>query len=165
MNLLNLASGIVDTLWKNSLDEILRDGISKDYSLRPTSIADFLNDLVFRDMINFYPGKRGAPCHETAVFLSLSKAPPRAKWMKKTELVPLTKILPNLIQHAQGKCFHESKNILLIVDENLSMKTINEWKSNLQHIQIEDRKQILIVYVDPNGNTYDINNTCGLRPF
>ena len=65
----------------------------------------------------------------------------------------------------QGKCYEKTKRMALIVDDNLSMKTVHEWKSNLRHIQSIDKKEVMIVYVDSDGKIHDFNIQCGLSLF
>lgn len=165
MNLNRLVNDIVDSLWNNSLKEIIKDGITIDYSKKSSSISNFLDEILFGDQINFYPGTKRGKCCETAVFLSVTKAPPRAKWMKKSEMISLEKMFPKVVQHMQGKCYEKTKRMALIVDDNLSMKTVDEWKSNLRHIQSIDQKEVMIVYVDSEGKTHHFNIHCGLSPF
>ena len=52
----------------------------------------------------------------------------------------------------------------LIVDDNLSMKTVDEWKSNLRHIKCRP-KEVMIIYVDSEGKIHHLNIQCGLSPF
>ena len=165
MNLNRLVNDIVDSLWNNSLKEIIKDGITKDCSIKPSSVSNFLDEILFGEQINFYPGTKGGKCCETAVFLSVTKTPPRAKWMKKSEMIPLEKMFPKVVQHMQGKCYEKTKRMALIVDDNLSMKTVDEWKSNLRHIQSIDQKEVMIVYVDSEGKIHHFNIQCGLSPF
>ena len=75
MNLNRLVNDIVDSLWNNSLKEIIKDGITIDYSKKSSSISNFLDEILFGDQINFYPGTKRGKCCETAVFLSVTKAP------------------------------------------------------------------------------------------
>ena len=165
MNLNRLVNDIVDSLWNNSLKEIIKDGITKDYSIKPSSVSNFLDEILFGEQINFYPGTKVGKCCETAVFLSVTKTPPRAKWMKKSEMIPLEKMFPKVVQHMQGKCYKKTKRMALIVDDNLSMRTVDEWKSNLRHIQSIDQKEVMIVYVDSEGKIHHFNIQCGLSPF
>ena len=65
----------------------------------------------------------------------------------------------------QGKCYEKTKRMALIVNDNLSMKTVDEWKSNLRHIQSIDHKEVMIVYVDSEGKIHHFNIQCGLSPF
>ena len=47
MNLNRLVNDIVDSLWNNSLKEIIKDGITKDYSIKPSSVSNFLDEILF----------------------------------------------------------------------------------------------------------------------
>ena len=64
MNLNRLVNDIVDSLWNNSLKEIIKDGITKDYSIKPSSVSDFLDEILFGEQINFYPGTKEGKCCE-----------------------------------------------------------------------------------------------------
>jgi hypothetical protein len=75
MTLHQLGKSIVDSLWHNSIEELRFDGIDKNYRINPAGLFEFLNDVVFRERINFYPGKPGNDCAKTAVFMSLTKKP------------------------------------------------------------------------------------------
>ncbi len=161
MNLNRLVDKTVDRLWGNSLEENMRD---QQYSApqNPTSVSSFLEGVFYGEAINFYPGIKTNKCHEFAVFLSVTKAPPGAEWMKKKEMIPLEKMLVKVIQHMQGMCHGKTKHMALIIDDNLSMKTLSEWKSNLRHIQNVDKKEVKILYVDSEGKKHDLNKQCGL---
>ena len=63
---------------------------------------NFLSEVAFRERINFYPGKPGGECAKTAMFMSLTKTPPRAKWLKTKDKVNLQKMMLKVIQHMQG---------------------------------------------------------------
>ena len=47
MNLNRLVNDIVDSLWNNSLKEIIKDGITIDYSKKSSSISNFLDEILF----------------------------------------------------------------------------------------------------------------------
>ena len=49
MNLNRLINDIVDSLWNNSLKEIIKDGITKDYSIKPSSVSNFLDEIFNRE--------------------------------------------------------------------------------------------------------------------
>ena len=67
MNLNRQVNDIVDSLWNNSLKEIIKDGITKDYSIKPSSVSNFLDEILFGEQINFYPGTKWSKCCKTAV--------------------------------------------------------------------------------------------------
>ena len=163
MNLHQLAQSIVDALWHNSLDEI-RDGIVKDYRIKPGSLSEFLSDVVFRERMNFYPGKPGGECAKTAVFMSLTKTPPRAKWLKTKDKVNLQKMMLKVIQHMQGGCIDKTQRMLLLTD-TMNTDLINPWRDNLRNIQSRDNKEVVILYVDPKGELHDMGLACGLSIF
>ena len=56
-------------------------------------------------------------------------------------MIPLEKMFPKVVQHMQGKCYEKTKRMALIVDDNLSMKTVDE-EMNLRHIQSIDQKKL-----------------------
>lgn len=161
MNLNRLVYNIIDRLWDNSLEDGMRDGQYEAFR-KPTSVSDILGRFLSGESINFYPGIKADKCHETAVFLSVIKAPPGAKLMKKSEMIPLEKMLAKVVQHMQGKCYGKTKRMALIIDEGLSMKPFGEWKSNLRHIQTIDKKEVKIFFVDDDGTKHEINKQCGL---
>jgi len=163
MNLHQLAQSIVDALWHNSIDEI-RDGIIKDYRIKPGSLSEFLSDVVFRERMNFYPGKPGGGCAKTAVFMSLTKTPPRAKWLKTKDKVNLQKMMLKVIQHMQGGCIDKTQRMLLLTD-TMNTDLINPWRDNLRNIQSRDNKEVVILYVDPKGELHDMGLACGLSIF
>ena len=163
MNLHQLAKSIVASLWHNSLDEI-RDGIDKDYRIKPYNLLEFLNDVAIREDINFYPGEPGYGCKKTAVFMSLTKNPPRGKWLKTKDKVNLEKMIPKVIQHMQGGCIDKTQKMLLITD-NMNTDLINPWRGNLKNIQSRDGKEVVILFVDPEGELHDMGMACGLSPF
>ena len=163
MNLHQLAQSIVDALWHNSLDEI-RDGIDKDYRIKPGSLSEFLSEVAFRERINFYPGKPGGECAKTAVFMSLTKTPPRAKWLKTKDKVNLQKMMLKVIQHMQGGCIDKTQRMLLLTD-TMNTELINPWRDNLRNIQSRDNKEVVILYVDPKGELHDMGLACGLSIF
>ncbi|MGC6523058.1 MAG: hypothetical protein ACON4L_00515 [Flavobacteriaceae bacterium] len=99
MTLHQLAKSIVNSLWHNSIEELRLYGIDKNYRIKPVGLFEFLSDVVFRESINFYPRKQGVDCAKTAVFMSLTKTPPRAEWLKPKDKVNLQKMIPKVIQH------------------------------------------------------------------
>ena len=165
MTLHQLAKSIVDSLWNNSIEELRLDGIDKNYRIKPVGLFEFLSDVVFRERINFYPGKPVVDCAKTAVFMSLTKNPPRGKWLKPKDKINLQKMMPKIIQHMQGGCIDKTQKILLITD-NINTDLINPWRGNLKNIQSRDGKEVVILFVDPKGELHDIGMPCcGLSPF
>ena len=65
------------------IDYVILEGLSDKQKV---------DKILFGEQINFYPGTKGSKCCETAVFLSVTKAPPRAKWMEKSEMIPLERM-------------------------------------------------------------------------
>ena len=99
MNLQRLTNNIIDTLWGNSEDDYIDRSENIDGRMKIRKFSDFLKRLgIHPDEINFYPGNKSIGCREAAVFMCLSKAPPKAKWMKKSDMVSLDKMLPIIIQ-------------------------------------------------------------------
>jgi hypothetical protein len=164
MNLHQLAKSIVDALWRNSVEELRFDDIDKNYRIKPGSLSEFLSDEVFREPINFYPGKPGGDCLKISVFMSLTKTPPRAEWLKTKEKVNLEKMMPKVIQHMQGGCIDKTQKMLLLTD-NMNTDLINPWRENLRNIQSRDNKEVVILYVDPKGELHDMGMACGLSVF
>ena len=164
MNLHQLAKSIVASLWHNSIEELRVDGIVKNYEKPPESLSEFLNEVVLRELINFYPGKPSGDCAKTAVFMSLTKNPPRGKWLKTKDKVNLEKMIPKVIQHMQGRCIDKTQKMLLITD-NMNTDLINPWRGNLKNIQSRDGKEVVILFVDPKGELHDMGMACGLSPF
>lgn len=164
MTLHQLAKSIVASLWHNSIEEFRTDGIVKNYEKPTESLSEFLNEVVFRERINFYPGDPGGDCAKTAVFMSITKTPPRAEWLKPKDKVNLQKTMPKVIQHMQGGCIDKTKKMLLITD-NMNTDLINPWRGNLKNIQSRDGKEVVILFVDPKGELHDMGMACGLSPF
>ena len=69
---------------------------------------------------------------------------------------------PGILHKLMKRLFGKTKHMALIIDDNLSMKTLSEWKSNLRHIQNIDKKEVKILYVDSEGRRHDLNKQCGL---
>ena len=164
MTLHQLAKSIVASLWHNSIEELRFDGIDKNYRIKPASLSEFLSDVVFREYINFYPGKPGGGCAKTAVFMSITKTPPKAEWLKPKDKVNLQKMILKVIQHMQGGCIDKTQKMLLITD-NMNTDLINPWRGNLKNIQSRDGKEVVILFVDPEGELHDMGMACGLSPF
>ena len=164
MTLHQLAKSIVASLWHNSIEEFRTDGIVKNYEKPTESLSEFLNEVVFRERINFYPGDPGADCAKTAVFMSITKTPPRAEWLKPKDKVNLQKMIPKVIQHMQGGCIDKTQKMLLITD-NMNTDLINPWRGNLKNIQSRDGKEVVILFVDPKGELHDMGMACGLSTF
>ena len=164
MTLHQLAKSIVASLWHNSIEEFRTDGIVKNYEKPPESLSEFLNEVVFRERINFYPGKPGGDCAKTAVFMSITKTPPRAEWLKTKDKINLEKMMPKVIQHMQGGCIDKTQKMLLITD-NMNTDLINPWRGNLKNIQSRDGKEVVILFVDQEGELHDMGMACGLSPF
>ena len=164
MTLHQLAKSIVTSLWHNSIEEFRTDGIVKNYEKPTESLSEFLSEVVFRERINFYPGDPGGHCAKTAVFMSITKTPPRAEWLRTKDKVNLQKMMPKVIQHIQGGCIDETKKMLLITD-NMNTDLINPWRGNLKNIQSRDGKELVILFVDPEGELHDMGMACGLSPF
>ena len=162
MNLRDVTNRIIQNLWNNSLDKEFSRHSELDRKMRPRNLYEFLERLgIYPDEINFYPGTKSIGCRETAVFMCLTKAPSGAKWMKKSDMLSLDKMLPIIIQHMQGKCMDTTMKMSVITDD-ISMAEINKWRNNLKNIQLSDQKEVLITYVDPVGNSHEINLLCGL---
>jgi hypothetical protein len=164
MTLHQLAKSIVASLWHNSIEQFRIDGIVKNYEKPPESLSEFLNEVVFRERINFYPGDQGGDCAKTAVFMSITKTPPRAEWLKPKDKVNLQKMIPKVIQHMQGGCIDKTQKMLLITD-NMNTDLINPWRGNLKNIQSRDGKEVVILFVDPKGELHDMGMACGLSIF
>ena len=164
MTLHQLAKSIVASLWHNSIEQFRIDGIVKNYEKPPESLSEFLNEVVFRERINFYPGDTSGDCAKTAVFMSITKTPPRAEWLKPKDKVNLQKMIPKVIQHMQGGCIDKTQKMLLITD-NMNTDLINPWRGNLKNIQSRDGKEVVILFVDPEGELHDMGMACGLSPF
>jgi hypothetical protein len=165
MNLQRLTNSIIDALWGNSEYDYLgrRDNI--DERIKTRNFSELLERLGIQpDEINFYPGNKSIGCRETAVFMCLSKVPPKAKWMKKSDMKSLDKMLPTIIQHMQGDCIDTTMKMTVITDD-ISMAEINKWRGNLKNIQQRDKKEVLITYVDPDGKKHDFRGACGLSAF
>ena len=164
MTLHQLAKSIVASLWHNSIEEFRTDGIVKNYENPTECLSEFLNEVVFRERINFYPGDPGSDCAKTAVFMSITKTPPRAEWLKTKDKINLEKMMPKVIQHMQGGCIDKTQKMLLITD-NMNTDLINPWRGNLKNIQSRDGKEVVILFVDPKGELHDMGMACGLSPF
>ena len=96
--------------------------------------------------------------------MSLTKTPPRAKWLKTKEKVNLEKMMLKVIQHMQGGCIDKTQRMLLLTD-NMNTNLINHWRGNLRNIQLRDNKEVVIFYVDPEGELHDMGLACGLSIF
>ena len=165
MNLQRLTNNIIETLWGNSEDDYIDRRENIDGRMKVRNFSEFLERLgIHPDEINFYPGNKSIGCREAAVFMCLSKAPPKAKWMKKSDMVSLDKMLPIIIQHMQGDCIDTTMKMTVITDD-ISMAVINKWRGNLKNIQQRDKKEVLITYVDPDGKKHDFRKACGLSTF
>jgi hypothetical protein len=165
MNLQRLTKNIIDTLWGNSEDDYIDRSENIDGRMKIRNFSDFLKRLgIHPDEINFYPGNKSIGCRETAVFMCLTKAPSGAKWMKKSDMLSLDKMLPIIIQHMQGDCIDTTMKMTVITDD-ISMAVINKWRGNLKNIQQRDKKEVLITYVDPDGKMHDFRKACGLSIF
>ena len=165
MNLQRLTNNIIETLWGNSEDDYIDRRENIDGRLKIRNFSDFLKRLgIHPDEINFYPGNKSIGCREAAVFMCLSKAPPKAEWIKKSDMVSLDKMLPIIIQHMQGDCIDTTMKMTVITDD-ISMAVINKWRGNLKNIQQRDKKEVLITYVDPDGKMHDFRKACGLSIF
>ena len=165
MNLQRLTDNIIDAFWGNSEYDNFDRVENIDGSIEIRNFHEFLKRLgIYPNEINFYPGNKSIGCRETAVFMCLSKVPPRAKWMKKSDLKSLDKMLPIIIQHMQGNCMDTTMKMTVITDD-ISMGEINKWRGNLKNIQQRDKKEVLITYVDPDGKKHDFRKACGLSPF
>jgi hypothetical protein len=165
MNLQRLTNNIIDALWGNSEDDYFDRRENIDKRIKTINFSEFLKRLgIHPDEINFYPGNKSIGCRETAVFICLSKVPPKAKWIKKSDMKSLDKMLPIIIQHMQGNCIDTTMKMTVITDD-VSMAEINKWRGNLKNIQQRDKKEVLITYVDPDGKKHDFRESCGLSPF
>ena len=96
--------------------------------------------------------------------MSLTKNPPRGKWLKTKDKVNLEKMIPKVIQHMQGSCIDKTQKMLLITD-NMNTDLINPWRGNLKNIQSIDGKEVVILFVDPKGELHDMGMACGLTAF
>jgi hypothetical protein len=165
MNLQRLTNNIIETLWGNSEDDLFDRRENIDGRMKVRDFSEFLKRQgIHPDEINFYPGNKSIGCREAAVFMCLSKVPPKAKWMKKSDMVSLDKMLPIIIQHMQGDCIDTTMKMTVITDD-ISMAVINKWRGNLKNIQQRDKKEVLITYVDPDGKMHDFRKACGLSIF
>ena len=165
MNLQRLTNSIITAFWGNLEYDNFDRVENIDGSIEIRNFHEFLKRLgIHPNEINFYPGNKSIGCRETAVFMCLSKVPPRAKWMKKSDLKSLDKMLPIIIQHMQGNCMDTTMKMTVITDD-ISMGEINKWRGNLKNIQQRDKKEVLITYVDPDGKKHDFRKACGLYPF
>ena len=160
MNLNRLVDKIVDRLWDNSLEESMRD---RQYSApqNPTSVSSFLEGVFMGRLLIFIPESKPTNAM-SSLFFKRYKSSPWGGMDEKKEMIPLEKMLVKVIQHMQGVCHGKTKHMALIIDDNLSMKTLSEWKSNLRHIQNIDKKEVKILYVDSEGRKHDLNKQCGL---
>lgn len=106
-----------------------RDFIGLQHLLDKNSIT--LSEL--GKFMNFYPGVKGAKCHEQAFFISLQDQPRGAR-IKLKENLSFDETMKEVVRHCQGSCSEVTREIFILTDQ-LDGPTLDFWRRNLEQIQ------------------------------
>lgn len=136
--------------------------IDSDYQEKSKSktFSELFKNYDGHGAINLYPSETKGHCHRTAIFFSFSKLPKNSS-LKRNQLIPLTKLLPIIIQQVLGSCLGKNKEIILVTD-TIDTKVFEPWLSNLKRIN-EMCDSFVIIYVRPDGSNCSIKEVLGIN--
>lgn len=146
----------------NDASKLTNENIdSPNHFLRQKTITfkEVMENLDLENNINLFPSDIKGGCYETAMFISFRKPPFNFK-MPKNNLVPIDRVLKEIVKQVLGSCFGVNQEIILITDDINNSKS-EEWFANLKTIQ-KVCKSINIFYVFDNGNYENVNRFFGL---
>lgn len=143
---------------KNQNEGMFSDSIELIKSKSKT-FNELFNNYDGHGSINLYPSDTKGSCHYTAIFYSFSKLPKNSS-LKRNQLIPLSKILPIMIQQVLGSCMGINKDITLVVD-SIDTKVFEPWINNLKKIN-DMSDSFEIIYVRPNGTHISIKDVLGI---
>ena len=107
-----------------------------DYSHKPEkckTLLELIGEGFSAENINFMPGTHTSACYKEAIFVSLTKQPPKAN-LSLDQLIPLKVILPILFKQVLVDCLDINRKVSLIVDD-FEMSTFEKWNSHFELIK------------------------------
>lgn len=122
-------------------------------------LYEIFNSVNGDSNINFFPSPIKGGCYETAVFVSLSKAP-NGKELKEDSLISLDVVLKKMVQQVLGTCDGINQEIILITDE-INTTISKEWEGNLKAIK-RRCSSLDIFYLFPDGEYKNVNDFFGV---